>query len=206
MSISGLARAAASPCLREPAPRALHGDLQHRLHRDPGDQNLPGDARCHDRATAGLWLLLRRRQRGRSSIDLPAIAIRRRSAQSRSPIRSTCAIPISASTGAATRATCASICELHCAGRWRDALHVTGENVVTTSATKASARRLAADKLPAGRRVCTDSDPVTRIVDGVAVTQPCWAWSRSYTCAQDAGSGLPDAGSTPGCRWCARTA
>jgi conjugal transfer mating pair stabilization protein TraN len=31
---------------------------------------------------------------------------------------------------------------------------------------------------------CTDSDPVTRIVDGEAVTQPCWAWSRSYTCTQ----------------------
>ena len=31
---------------------------------------------------------------------------------------------------------------------------------------------------------CADSDPVTRIVDGIAVTQPCWAWARSYTCAQ----------------------
>src|SRR3546814_18332003 len=31
--------------------------------------------------------------------------------------------------------------------------------------------------------VCTDSDPVTRIVDGVAVTQPCWDWQRSYTCS-----------------------
>jgi conjugal transfer mating pair stabilization protein TraN len=31
---------------------------------------------------------------------------------------------------------------------------------------------------------CTDSDPVTRIVDGVAVTQPCWAWERQFTCAQ----------------------
>ncbi|MBA4766748.1 MAG: conjugal transfer protein TraN [Porphyrobacter sp.] len=31
---------------------------------------------------------------------------------------------------------------------------------------------------------CTDSAPVTRIVGGVSVTQPCWAWSRSYTCAQ----------------------
>lgn len=31
--------------------------------------------------------------------------------------------------------------------------------------------------------VCTDSDPVTRVVNGVAVTQPCWAWSRTYQCA-----------------------
>ncbi len=30
--------------------------------------------------------------------------------------------------------------------------------------------------------VCTSSDPVTRIVDGVPVTQPCWAWQRTYQC------------------------
>lgn len=30
--------------------------------------------------------------------------------------------------------------------------------------------------------VCTSSDPVTRIVNGVAVTQPCWAWERTYEC------------------------
>lgn len=30
--------------------------------------------------------------------------------------------------------------------------------------------------------VCTSSDPVTRIVDGIAVTQPCWAWERTYQC------------------------
>ncbi|MCF8708396.1 conjugal transfer protein TraN [Rhizorhapis sp. SPR117] len=32
------------------------------------------------------------------------------------------------------------------------------------------------------QEVCTSSDPVTRLVNGVAVTQPCWAWSRTYTC------------------------
>ncbi|WP_239806953.1 conjugal transfer protein TraN [Croceicoccus hydrothermalis] len=47
---------------------------------------------------------------------------------------------------------------------------------------------------------CTDSDPVTRIVRGVAVTQPCWAWSRRYLCgaiteAQDCDT----LESTPGC-------
>ena len=30
--------------------------------------------------------------------------------------------------------------------------------------------------------VCTDSTPTTRIVSGAPVTQPCWAWSRAYTC------------------------
>jgi len=30
--------------------------------------------------------------------------------------------------------------------------------------------------------ICTDRDPQTRMVDGVVVTRPCWAWQRSYTC------------------------
>lgn len=30
--------------------------------------------------------------------------------------------------------------------------------------------------------ICTDSSPVTRVVNGVSVTQPCWAFSRTYTC------------------------
>lgn len=29
---------------------------------------------------------------------------------------------------------------------------------------------------------CTSSEPITRVVNGVAVTQPCWAWERSYEC------------------------
>jgi conjugal transfer mating pair stabilization protein TraN len=32
--------------------------------------------------------------------------------------------------------------------------------------------------------VCTDNDPLTRIINGAAVTQPCWAWERQFTCAQ----------------------
>ncbi|MFK3888835.1 conjugal transfer protein TraN [Sphingomonas sp. NPDC079357] len=40
---------------------------------------------------------------------------------------------------------------------------------------------------------CTSSDPVTRTVNGVEVTRPCWAWEKSYQCsravpAQDCGS------------------
>jgi conjugal transfer mating pair stabilization protein TraN len=40
---------------------------------------------------------------------------------------------------------------------------------------------------------CTSSDPVTRVIDGVSVTKPCWAWTRSYEChravpAQDCGT------------------
>ncbi|WP_374942083.1 conjugal transfer protein TraN [Sphingomonas sp.] len=40
---------------------------------------------------------------------------------------------------------------------------------------------------------CTSSDPVTRIINGIAVTRPCWAWEKSYQCSraverQDCGS------------------
>ena len=49
---------------------------------------------------------------------------------------------------------------------------------------------------------CSDSDPVTRIVDGVSVTQPCWAWSRSYTCTQfSEAQDCQSLESTPGCRF-----
>lgn len=32
--------------------------------------------------------------------------------------------------------------------------------------------------------VCTDSDPITRVINGVSVTQPCWAWTRSFQCTE----------------------
>jgi conjugal transfer mating pair stabilization protein TraN len=35
-----------------------------------------------------------------------------------------------------------------------------------------------------GAEVCTDSDPVTRVIDGIAVTQPCWAWARNFQCTE----------------------
>lgn len=41
--------------------------------------------------------------------------------------------------------------------------------------------------------MCVDSEPVTRIIEGVPVTQPCWAWDRSYTCASMT-SGATDCG------------
>jgi conjugal transfer mating pair stabilization protein TraN len=34
----------------------------------------------------------------------------------------------------------------------------------------------------AAPETCASSDPVTRIIDGVAVTRPCWAWTRIYQC------------------------
>ena len=32
--------------------------------------------------------------------------------------------------------------------------------------------------------VCTDSRPRTRVINGIAITQACWAWSRTYQCRQ----------------------
>ena len=56
---------------------------------------------------------------------------------------------------------------------------------LTTNRDESQCGRLASDNnCRETSETCTDSDPVTRIIDGVAVTQPCWAWSRSYTCAQ----------------------
>ncbi len=34
---------------------------------------------------------------------------------------------------------------------------------------------------------CSSSDPVTRIVDGVSVTRPCWAWEKSFSCTRVVG-------------------
>ncbi|VWX49856.1 conjugal transfer protein TraN [Novosphingobium sp. 9U] len=35
-----------------------------------------------------------------------------------------------------------------------------------------------------GTEVCTSSDPESRIIDGIAVTQPCWAWQRNFRCTE----------------------
>ena len=72
---------------------------------------------------------------------------------------------------------------------------------VTTSRDESQCAGLAADNsCQQDTETCTDSDPVTRIVDGIAVTQPCWAWSRSYTCAQfTEAQDCQTLESTPGC-------
>lgn len=65
------------------------------------------------------------------------------------------------------------------------AVQTTPRRVVTSRRDESQCATLAADSsCQQDTEICTDSDPVTRIVEGVAVTQPCWAWSRSYTCAK----------------------
>ena len=50
--------------------------------------------------------------------------------------------------------------------------------------------------------ICTDSDPQTRVVDGVTVTRPCWEWQRSYTCiVREAATDCSDIESQGTCRF-----
>jgi conjugal transfer mating pair stabilization protein TraN len=72
---------------------------------------------------------------------------------------------------------------------------------VTTTRDESQCASLAGDSsCQQEAETCTDSDPITRIVGGVAVTQPCWAWSRSYTCAQfTEAQDCQTLESTPGC-------
>jgi conjugal transfer mating pair stabilization protein TraN len=48
--------------------------------------------------------------------------------------------------------------------------------------------------------VCTDTTPATRTINGFAVTQSCWAWSRDYTCTGTKPANDCSAGTIPqGC-------
>lgn len=65
------------------------------------------------------------------------------------------------------------------------AVRVTPRQVVTTTKDESQCANLAADAAcTAAAETCTDSDPVTRSVDGYLVTQPCWAWRRDYQCGR----------------------
>jgi conjugal transfer mating pair stabilization protein TraN len=76
-----------------------------------------------------------------------------------------------------------------------------GTNTVTTARDESGCAGLAADtSCSPPTETCTDSDPETRTIAGVAVTAPCWAWKRDYTCntftpAQD----CDQLAATPGC-------
>ncbi|TVV74629.1 conjugal transfer protein TraN [Sphingomonas solaris] len=58
-----------------------------------------------------------------------------------------------------------------------------GENVVSERREESACAAPAADAgCTLDAETCTSSDPVTRTIDGVAVTKPCWAWERRYQC------------------------
>lgn len=55
---------------------------------------------------------------------------------------------------------------------------------VITSRNEGMCNEMAADTkcTPVGGEVCTDSQPVTRLIGNTQVTQPCWAWQRNFQC------------------------
>ena len=57
------------------------------------------------------------------------------------------------------------------------------ETSVTVERSDASCQAYAGDSqcVSAGPELCTQGEE-TRIVDGVAITQPCWEWQRTYQC------------------------
>ncbi len=66
-------------------------------------------------------------------------------------------------------------------------------NSVTERRDESACAGLAADAAcSSSPETCISSDPVTRIVNGIAITRPCWAWEKSFQCsravpAQDCG-------------------
>lgn len=58
-----------------------------------------------------------------------------------------------------------------------------GSTSVTVTRNEGSCPALAGDAAcrPVAEEVCTEG-PETRMVEGVAVTQSCWAWSRTFSC------------------------
>ncbi len=77
----------------------------------------------------------------------------------------------------------------------------TQANTVNAVRDESGCAAIAADaSCTQSAEACTDSDPVTRIVNGISVTQPCWAWARDYSCrsvtsVQD----CTELEATPGC-------
>ena len=77
-----------------------------------------------------------------------------------------------------------------------------GQGYVGSTQNVSQCSGLAADtSCSAPVDVCTDSSPTTRTINGVAITQSCWAWSRTYSCtgtvpANDCSSGTIPSGCT----------
>lgn len=55
-------------------------------------------------------------------------------------------------------------------------------DVVTTHDQSACAALTAYGTCTIEAETCIDSDPQTRVVDGVSITQSCWKWRRDYSC------------------------
>lgn len=61
----------------------------------------------------------------------------------------------------------------------------TTQNSVTAVRNQSQCQPIASDtNCTLDAETCTDSDPVTRTINGVSVSQPCWAWERRFTCSE----------------------
>jgi len=80
---------------------------------------------------------------------------------------------------------------------------VTSENVVTTTRNESQCSSfLDNGECTLDAETCTDSTPQTRIIDGIEVTQSCWAWQRSYSCARrTAGNDCSELEANGSCRF-----
>ena len=69
-------------------------------------------------------------------------------------------------------------------GHWYYGTSTATVETVVTNRNEAQCSPLAADPncALAGGEVCTDSEPVTRLIGATSVTAPCWAWKREYQC------------------------
>jgi conjugal transfer mating pair stabilization protein TraN len=69
-------------------------------------------------------------------------------------------------------------------GRYYYATSTATVETVTTSRNEGICNAVAADPgcTLVGGEVCTDSEPVTRTIGNTQVTQPCWAWQKTFQC------------------------
>lgn len=65
---------------------------------------------------------------------------------------------------------------------WMSRSEMPGEPTFSRDGSACAALMGNSECVQTGTEVCTDSDPQTRIIDGMPVTQPCWAWEQSYQC------------------------
>lgn len=60
---------------------------------------------------------------------------------------------------------------------------VPGATVVSEHLDETSCNAtIAGESCEMAAEVCTDNEPQMRMINGVSVTRPCWAWERSYQC------------------------
>jgi conjugal transfer mating pair stabilization protein TraN len=67
---------------------------------------------------------------------------------------------------------------------WMAKSETTLPPVITRNDTACAAFKGNGQCVEQASEVCTDSEPDTRVINGVPVTQPCWAWTRTFQCTE----------------------